>query len=138
MGLDMYAYKAHQANAKAEWFNTATWDSELADFVNPNTTIEKPIEIAYWRKHPNLHGHMENLYAARGGIGDFNCNELELSLDDLLDLELTIKTRSLPPTQGFFFGNTADEHYYEDDLKFIILARQAIDEGYRVFYNSSW
>ena len=25
-------------------------------------------EIAYWRKHPNLHGWMEDLYYKKGGI----------------------------------------------------------------------
>ena len=40
MGLDMYAYIARK---KSEDFNSAR-------------------EIAYWRKHPNLQGWMENLW----------------------------------------------------------------------------
>lgn len=138
MGLDMYAYKAHTENAKDRWYEGATWDNTLQDFVNPDPTIEKPVEIAYWRKHPNLHGRMKDLWERRGNTGSFNGDELELHLDDLIDLELAVKTKSLPATTGFFFGNPSDEHYYDGDLAFIVAARQAIKEGYRVFYNSSW
>lgn len=138
MGLDQYAYRAHKANAKEEWYESAHWDGEAADFVNPDATIEKPVEIAYWRKHPNLQGWMEDLYRSREGDGDFNGDELELHLDDLIDLELAVKTKSLPTTTGFFFGSPSDEHYYDEDLAFVAAARQAITDGYRVFYNSSW
>lgn len=138
MGLDQYAYRAHQENAKEKWYEDAHWDGEAADFVNSDSTIEKPVEIAYWRKHPNLQGWMENLYRSREGDGDFNGDELELHLDDLIDLELAVKTKSLPTTTGFFFGSPSDEHHYDEDLSFIAAARHAIAEGYRVFYNSSW
>jgi hypothetical protein len=138
MGLDMYAYRAHQENAKDRWYEGSTWDNDLQDFVNADPTIEKPVEIAYWRKHPNLHGRMKDLWERQGNVGSFNGDELELHLDDLIDLELAVKTKSLPPTTGFFFGNPSDEHYYDEDLAFISAARQAISEGYRVFYNSSW
>ena len=30
-------------------------------------------QIHYWRKHPNLHGWMEDLYRAKGGAAEFNC-----------------------------------------------------------------
>lgn len=138
MGLDMYAYRAHTENAKDRWYEGATWDNTLQDFVNADTTIEKPVEIAYWRKHPHLHGYLQRLWESRGNTGSFNGDELELHLDDLIDLELAVKTKNLPPTSGFFFGSGADEHYYEADLEFIAAARQAIADGYRVFYNSSW
>lgn len=138
MGLDMYAYRAHTENAKDRWYDGASWDEETKDFVNGDPTVEKPVEIAYWRKHPNAHGWMQALWESRGNSGSFNGDELELTLDDLVDFELAVKTGSLPSTQGFFFGNPADEHYRDTDLQFIVAAREAIAEGYRVFYNSSW
>lgn len=138
MGLDQYAYLAHSANAKAKWYEGSVWDNDLQDFVNPDPTAEKPVELAYWRKHPNLQGWMEQLYFNRGGDNEFNGAELELTLDDLVDLELAIKTKNLPPTSGFFFGVGADDLYYKQDLEFIAKARQAIADSYQVFYNSSW
>ena len=136
MGLDMYAYTANKAGQYRDFYDGAQWDQDTNDFVNQD--VEKPVEIAYWRKHPNLHGWMFNLWQSRGNDGDFNGDELELTLQDLDDLQIAVMSGNLPPTQGFFFGNSADLQYLNADLEFITKARQAINEGLRVFYNSSW
>ncbi len=47
MGLDMYAF-ALKGEVRSE-----------VDFDTNNVTSE--VEVAYWRKHPNLHGWMEEL-----------------------------------------------------------------------------
>jgi hypothetical protein len=107
-------------------------------------TVTKPYEIAYWRKHPNLHGWMESLWRSRGmpGTGNsdatFNGIELELTWDDLDDLERAIRHKQLPDTEGFFFGSPADNHYYEQDLEFVNNAKAEVFLGLKVFYNSSW
>ena len=116
MGLDMYAYIARK---KGDDLSTSR-------------------EIAYWRKHPNLHGWMKNLYHERGGKESFNGSELELSWEDVDRLEKAIKSRSLPHTTGFFFGDEADDIYYDDDLKFCVNAKAELFLGLKVFYNSSW
>ena len=54
------------------------------------------------------------------------------------ELELAVKKRRLPATQGFFFGGDADQHYYQQDLEFIRQARAELFMGLKVFYNSSW
>ena len=54
MGLDMYAFTAPK---EAVTRNIGFTLSELRDVR----------EIHYWRKHPNLHGWMEELYRAKGG-----------------------------------------------------------------------
>jgi len=119
MGLDMYAYTAAKENL--EW----SGDNQR--------------ELAYWRKHPNLHGWMEELYRAKGGTAEiFNGVEVELTWEDLEDLETNVLHSNLPGTSGFFFGNNADEYYRERDLQFIRAARAEIFMGLRVFYNSSW
>lgn len=138
MGLDQYAYRSHSANARDKWYEGAVWDEASRGFVNLDPTVEKPLELAYWRKHPNLQGWLRDRWLNRGNSGEFNGDELELLSDDLFDLELAVKTKTLPSTSGFFFGNDSDDSYYESDLKFISDARQALSEGYRVFYNSSW
>ena len=148
MGLDMYAYVAARAGAQAEFHKDAHWDKEKNAMVNPNAT--KPREIAYWRKHPNLHGWMERLWERKGyprvdiknyapdEDPDFNNVELELTWDDLEQLEQDIRSKNLPNTSGFFFGNDADDHYREQDLKFVRDAKAEVFLGLRVFYDSSW
>jgi hypothetical protein len=137
MGLDMYAYVAQKASQQNEFYETGSFDEKIGEYVNPN--VSKPRELAYWRKHPNLHGWMERL-AERKNLkyNSFNGIELELTWDDLEELERAVKKRQLPATQGFFFGNDADQHYYHQDLEFITTAKAETFMGLRVFYNSSW
>jgi len=140
MGLDMYAYVATREGQQREYYDGAEWDETTKDLVN--TKVNKPREIAYWRKHPNLHGWMEQLWKSRnGGKGDsanFNGIELELNWDDLDELERAIRHKQLPSTEGFFFGNPADSHYYKQDLEFVNNAKAEVFLGLKVFYNSSW
>jgi hypothetical protein len=136
MGLDMYAYVAARAGAQAEFSEGAHWDKEKGAMVNPNAT--EPREIAYWRKHPNLHGWMQRLWESKGNSGEFNGDELELTWEDLDQLEQAIRNKKLPDTSGFFFGSDADDHYREDDLKFVREAKAEAFLGLKVFYNSSW
>jgi hypothetical protein len=142
MGLDMYAYVAAREGQQREFWDGGDFDKESGDYVNPKVT--KPIEIAYWRKHPNLHGWMEELWQSKGCPRDndddvsFNGIELELTWEDIDMLEEDINQGALPGTSGFFFGDPADDYYREDDLKFIKEARAQLFLGLRVFYNSSW
>jgi hypothetical protein len=132
MGLDMYAYAAVRAGQ-----NTEYWESY--NFETEKSSVAKPREIAYWRKHPNLHGWMEDLYRKRGGDAEtFNGVELELTWEDLELLEEDIKNVRLPYTTGFFFGDNSDDYYRAEDLEFIRNARAEIFSGLKVFYNSSW
>jgi len=113
-------------------------------YYNDEVEVPKPREIAYWRKHPNLHGWMEKLWLSRGmpSTGDknasFNGIELELTWEDVDNLERAVKHSMLPSTQGFFFGNSSDDVYYERDLEFCINAKTELFLGLKVFYNSSW
>ena len=127
MGLDMYAYTAAKANS--DW----------------NTGEQR--ELAYWRKPPNLHGWMEQLWEAKGrpGVIDssyqdvmFNGVEVELTWDDLDQLEEDITNGRLPHTTGFFFGSNSDDYYQSQDLEFVRKARAELFTGLKVFYNSSW
>lgn len=126
MGLDMYAYVASKAS--------------------DHTSESESRELAYWRKHPNLHGWMELLWNEKGRPGIdksnqdvmFNGVELELTWEDLDKLEEDIKNERLPYTTGFFFGDNSDDYYRAQDLEFIRNARAEIFTGLRVFYNSSW
>tara|TARA_Y100001938_G_scaffold137416_1_gene201552 strand:- start:103 stop:474 length:372 start_codon:yes stop_codon:yes gene_type:complete len=123
MGLDQYA-TARKGEPKTD--------------ADGYTYYEDSIELAYWRKHPNLEGFMSNLYYEKGGEDEFNCVDLELTLDDLESLEDSLDHNELPETAGFFFGSNADDHYAEQDREFIVQARAAIKQGYKVIYSSWW
>lgn len=136
MGLDMYAYVATKAGQREEFYETAEFNESTHELESK--TVAKPREIMYWRKHPNLHGWMKKLWEAKGNSGEFNGDELELTWEDLDMLEEDINNNYLPSTSGFFFGNNADDHYKEEDLKFIRNAKAELILGLHVFYNSSW
>lgn len=150
MGLDQYAYVAAKAGQMNEHYEGegVYIDGEW----KPNSGVPKPREIAYWRKHPGLQGWMEKLWLRKQSIPTdasdqfieghmprtFNGVEVELTWQDLDDLERAVTHSKLPNTRGFFFGDPSDEYYREHDLKFIKEARAEIFLGLKVFYNSSW
>ena len=125
MGLDMYAHRVSGKDALDDFTVAEDADGE---------------EIAYWRKHHDLHGWMERLYRAKGGTKDsFNCVKLRLTMEDLDRLEKDVLGRQLPETTGFFFGNNPpDEYSLEQDMKFIAQAKTAIACGDAVYYDSWW
>ena len=140
MGLDMYAYAVVQGGQQ---------DGEEES-------------LAEWRKHNRLHGWMEELWEDKGqpfdgklegnSMGDFNCVPVELTLEDLDQLESDINEKVLPETGGFFFGDDSfswtdsndkpfkdgDYFHKETDLEFIREAREAISDGQEVYYSSWW
>ena len=140
MGLDMYAYAVVQGGQH---------DGE-----------EEP--LADWRKHNRLHGWMEDLWENKGRpfngsldenpMGQFNCVPVELTLEDLDNLEAEVTNMTMPQTQGFFFGGDSFEYkdedgnefsegdyfYKEKDVEFIKDARKALAEGKKVYYSSWW
>ena len=125
MGLDMYAFAVAKQDAIGEFEMARDCERE---------------ELHYWRKHHDLHGWMENLYRGKGGDAEsFNCIPVELTLDDLDDLQQALLDDNLPRTQGFFFGdNPPDLETMREDLMFIQKCRIAIEEGKVVYYDSWW
>ena len=122
MGLDMFAYTTSEA------------PMHPVDFPTPQAAIE----LYYWRKHPDLHGWMEQLYRDKGGAADtFNCVTVALDPADLDRLEADIRAGRLPCTEGFFFG-ASDGTEAEGDLAFVRNAREALCAGLTVFYTSWW
>ena len=136
MGLDMYAYSCARAGMYEDYY-------ENYDFKTESSTSPQPKELAYWRKHPYLHGWMERLWRTKVGEeiaadNSFNGIELELVWADLEALEKAVQSNELPPTEGFFFGDDSCEYYKDTDLAFIRDAKADLFCGLKVFYNSSW
>jgi len=130
MGLDMYAFRVKSEDVIDD-FNVRD------DSMGRKEPLE---ELAYWRKHHDLHGWMERLYRAKGGDKEsFNCVPLRLTKADIACLEHDVLTNRLPETQGFFFGtNPPDEFTREQDMEFIKKAKIAIADGDAVYYDSWW
>jgi hypothetical protein len=129
MGLDQYVY-----------FLT---EEQVAQRNSPDNK-EYVEEDFYYRKHNRLQGWMENLYRSKGGDGDFNCVDVELTEEDLIALQHDIESEDLPETGGFFFGNDSYEDYrgewgyYEKDKEFVEAALDAVASGKKVIYSSWW
>jgi len=124
MGLDMYAF-------------TVPADS-VGDGVTDVALGDNAVELFYWRKFNALHGWMEQLYRSKKGLRvDFNCTTVRLTSEDLDRLEREANT--LQPVAGFFFGEQA---IYSEQLEsiadFIAKAREALDYGNAVYYDSWW
>ena len=98
-------------------------------------------ELFYWRKHPDLHGWMQNLYEERGGKNpDFNLDPVALTIEDISMLEKDVIGDNLPKTAGFFFGNSNSDADYQaaETLRFCEKARDAFDSGKIVVYYAWW
>ena len=139
MGLDQYAFARKGEPVEAtEDYTYEDFDGNRHVEQRKYVTYEEEHEIAYWRKHPNLQGWMENLWRMKGNTGEFNCVDVELNAANLDQLEYDVRFNQLPDTQGFFFGKNSDVYYKEQDLEFIADASEAIEQGYKVIYTSWW
>lgn len=127
MGLDMYMFgKVHRV-----W----TEDPDATELVESSDNLE----LAYWRKHPNLHGYIVQQYA--GGVD--RCQEIPLTATDLLDIIEAVRSKELPNTQGFFFGtSTGDDEEIEYDVEQLGKVLNWLTEDTKVLrtihYQASW
>ena len=159
MGLDMYLERHHKAvegylgedldnmrmnNPKGYKF-VEPYIIERGEYIKWKSLSE---EVGYWRKANAIHRwFVENV---QNGIDD--CGAYSVSkgqLEELLEICRDIKRgtedpETLLPTQGgFFFGSTAyDEYYYEDiastiDILEKVLAETDFDNEV-ITYQSSW
>jgi hypothetical protein len=95
MGLDMYL-----KGKKYHWSRHG--EPEGAPTEDGFEIKETVLRLGYWRKHPNLHGYIVNEFAD----GKDDCQEIELSVDDLVKTLAAVEADSLPSTTGFFFGES--------------------------------
>jgi hypothetical protein len=122
MGLDMFVKARREPITQSVDFDIKPDDSE----------------VYYWRKHPDLHGWMHRIYKHRGGADpDFNLAPVKITPMDLSMLELVLEEGLLPPTEGFFFGESEPEDN-DRTREFIGIAREKIKEGYNLYYYGWW
>lgn len=176
MGLDMYFY-ARKKNQVVGWEygdddqykSFSSWRAdknmqdetnypedlkELGDYIYKTNFKSSLIDngfnyyqIGYFRKFNALHNYLCDLDGGRD-----ECQEIELSKDDLTDLLGVLiavdkdhdKAKDLLPTQsGFFFGGTEYDNWYFNDVKdamemcWLFLKHFDFDK-YDLIYQASW
>jgi hypothetical protein len=92
-------------------------------------------ELAYWRKHPNLHGFIVRTFA--GGVDE--CQRIYLTKENVEQVIQAVEANCLPYTTGFFFGESHDEQrgHTMEQLENIISMMNERPE-IRVYYQASW
>jgi|TARA_R100000482_G_C5073473_1_gene122580 hypothetical protein len=107
MGLDMYLQgRLYHHGMKHD--NDGKFTERKREKVEGYEKTATEIELAYWRKHPNLHGYIVNTF--NKGVDD--CTPIDLSPDNLDQIADAIEDDNLPETTGFFFGESS---WHEDE-----------------------
>ncbi len=95
MGLDMYL-----EGRSYLWTN---WDDPDKDLKRDGYRVsDVTLELGYWRKHPDLHGYIVQTFAG----GKDECQDIPLTAENLIQIVEAIQNRTLPHTEGFFFGSS--------------------------------
>jgi len=133
MGLDMFL-----TGEKFYWTDWRTPEVNLRE--DGFRLRSKVLELGYWRKHPDLHGFIVQTFAA--GVDE--CQDIQLTVDDLKRIIQVVKDKLLPYTKGFFFGGSDGSEDAEtiDILEKAIAWVESEPDGKRVthsvVYRASW
>jgi hypothetical protein len=147
MGLDMYLYKAVYVGSNYDFNNISGTielykDSKKLD-IHSKSIIYILEDFAYWRKANHIH----KWFVDKVQDGVDNCAMYYVpgcKLLELLDLCKQVKenhnlAEELLPTQsGFFFGDTAYDEYYFDEIDITIKRLKDVKEEDEFYYSSSW
>ena len=159
MGLDMYLERHHKAvegylgddldnmeRTNPEGFKFCEpYIIERGEYIKWKSLSE---EVGYWRKANAIHRwFVENVQNGVDDCGVYSVSKNQL--EELLEICRDIKSgtedpETLLPTQsGFFFGSTAyDEWYYEDIKSTIDILEKVLKEtdfdNEVITYQSSW
>lgn len=133
MGLDMYLdgkkfvwtdWKVPENNPREDGFEVK----------------ERVLRLGYWRKHPNLHGYIVETFA--GGVDE--CQDIDMTLENLEQTLAAVKADDLPHTQGFFFGESLPEDkepsikILEDAINWLKDGKTDEKHSRSVTYHASW
>ena len=139
MGLDQYWLKTKE-EVDMEALNYRYYDEGFTEKDEDLQHIEscKLKEFYYHRKVPALEDFMANEFDKQLLDVTFNDRHLRVTRELLNELQKCVKEKSLnEEASGFFWGHhcAAD---YEDIQDAIDAANKLLDEGYDIYYLSSW
>ena len=130
MGLDMYMFLDEENNSP---------DSDK-EIYEPNF-----VEVAYWRKHPDLHRFLESEWLSLPEnkdktAEDFNGLYYQMTPDVIEKAMFRVTMRALPKSKGgFFFGESLyDKEGIAHDKKSLSNVLRLLKEKKKVYYFPSW
>jgi len=156
MGLDQYLYKKTYVK---NWDHMKPEEQhevivkrggEVLHDIKPERIANVTEDVCKWRKFNALH----KWFVENCQDGEDDCREYYVSREQLTELlEILNKVKEfkndptneeledlLPTTSGFFFGGTAYDEYYFDEVErtIEILSELLKEEGGDYYYDSSW
>lgn len=153
MGLDMYLtakkylWSDKDKDISKQISDLIDIDSDPQKRFNGSSLVVKGIsvEAMYWRKANAIH----NWFVCNIQGGKDDCKEYKVDrghLEELLSsCRQALETKNpeiLEPVGGFFFGSTAIDQYYWDDIqvtaKGLEKALSLPEKEYDFYYQSSW
>lgn len=156
MGLDSYltakkyvsGYSFQREPEEKKAYSALVKASGLKEGDTIDGHAEIGFTLAYWRKANQIH----NWFVKNVQRGNDDCGEYSVSIEDLKNLRNTCQEvldtgdKSLLPTQGgFFFGSTAYDEAYKEDLRETInqldrniLKNPRLQNRWNFYYSSSW
>jgi hypothetical protein len=156
MGLDMYLKASRYVSGwdfdgKDQVKNFSDilekMDLDMSDVKDGNPSMTISVTVGYWRKANAIHKwFVDNVQEGRD-----ECQTTYVTRDQLkglktLCLEVLVDNSKantlLPPQSGFFFGSTAIDEWYLDDLKQTVrIIDRCLSDKFKRFsfeYRSSW
>lgn len=156
MGLDMYlnARKIVGGHARFDESERKEYNRTLRAVGLGGLKVESKwlsltVCLLYWRKANQIHRFF--VQQVQGGIDE--CRQTGVNRDQLFQLlekcrevhaDNTKAAILLPTQEGFFFGSTLYNAEYFSDIKDtitgleVVLANDALKEGWHFIYQSSW
>lgn len=133
MGLDMYLH-----GEKFYWTDRENPQNNLRE--DGLRVREKTLDLGYWRKHPDLHGYIVNSLA--DGVDE--CQQIDMTEEDIAATIEAIKAGHLPKTEGFFFGASTNDPDQQEEavaiftqaLKWLVTKENLVSRS--VYYRASW
>lgn len=155
MGLDMYLsaekfISGYEHNKDQNFAKVLSLLNLTEKDVHHSATIE--VTVGYWRKANAIH----NWFVKNVQGSNDDCRQYYVSPDHLKELRRICKlalfdynagdfesaAKTLPPTEGFFFGSTKLDDGYKADLEYTIeLINRCLSDTFKGFdfnYRASW
>lgn len=103
-------------------YEGAVFDGVVATETPIVVETERQVDAGYWRKVNQVHNwFVENVQSGEDDCGEYEVEREQLArLKSLCEQVLADPTRAeklLPTTEGFFFGGTEYDDYYQEGLR---------------------